>query len=175
VWALGVILYECLTGARPFDAPSTEGVLSRVLMDEPVPPRKVVPGLPRDVELVCRKCLEKNPAEHYPTARELADDLRRFAAGEPISVRPAGAAERVYKWARRKPTLAAAYGLGLVAVFLTAVTAGAVWLWRGAEGARGTAEAERQRAETERGKALDAKGVAEVLRARPTRPSTICR
>src|SRR5262249_59572359 len=79
---------------------------------------KRVPGLPRDVELICLKCMAKDPAERYPTARALAADLGRFTSGEPVSVHAAGVVERAAKWARRKPTLAAAYTLGLLAVLL---------------------------------------------------------
>src|SRR5207245_1167899 len=75
VWALGVVLYECLTGARPFTADSTEEILNRILLDDPTPVRRLAAGTPRDLELICRKCLEKNPVDRYPTAKELADDL----------------------------------------------------------------------------------------------------
>ena len=113
VYSLGVILYECLTGTRPFEAPDPLALLRKVAEEEPERPGKRVPGLPRDVELICLKCLAKDPAERYPTAGALAADLGRFAAGEPVSVRAAGVVERAAKWARRKPTLAAAYTLGL--------------------------------------------------------------
>ena len=115
VYSLGVILYECLTGTRPFDDADQMALLRKVVEEEPERPGKRVPGLPRDVELICLKCLAKDPAERYPTAGALAADLRRFAAGEPVSVRAAGVVERAAKWARRKPTLAAAYTLGLLA------------------------------------------------------------
>ena len=90
VWALGVILYEALTGVRPFAADDIQDVLNRVMTAEPVPPRKRVASLPRELELICLKCLAKPPYERYPTAKELADDLDRFTRGVPISVRPAG-------------------------------------------------------------------------------------
>ncbi len=124
VYSLGVILYECLTNTRPFEAPDQLALLQKVAEEEPERPGKRVPGLPRDVELICLKCLAKDPAERYPTARELAADLDRFAAGEPVSVRAAGLVERAAKWARRKPTLAAAYTLGLLAVLLVVLAAG---------------------------------------------------
>ena len=143
VYSLGVILYECLTGTRPFEAPDQLALLRKVAEDEPERPGKRVPGLPRDVELICLKCLAKDPAERYPTAGALAADLGRFAAGEPVSVRAAGVVERAAKWARRKPTLAAAYTLGLLAVLLGGLGGAAVWQWRAAEKAgrrRGTGE-----------------------------------
>src|SRR5262249_33520125 len=81
IYALGVILYEGLTGTRPFDAPNPMALLHRVAEEEPEPPSKRVAGVPQDIDLICRKCLEKDPADRYPTAAALADDLRRFAAG----------------------------------------------------------------------------------------------
>ena len=98
-----------LTGKAPFGGDSVIETLDAVRTRPPEPPTKRNAKVPRDLELICLKCLEKDPAERYPTAGALADDLRRWAAGEPVSVRAAGAVERVAKWARRKPTLAAAY------------------------------------------------------------------
>jgi eukaryotic-like serine/threonine-protein kinase len=121
VWALGVILYECLTGVRPFDAPDHWALLRRVLSDEPVPPRRHVPETPRDLELIVLKCLAKSPAERYPTAAALADDLGRFLDGRPVSVRPAGTAERLARWARRNPVVA-----GLLTALLVVAAAGFV-------------------------------------------------
>jgi hypothetical protein len=157
VYSLGVILYECLTGSRPFESPDQIALLMKVVDDEPERPSKRVPGLPRDVELICLKCLAKDPAERYPTAGALAADLGRFAAGEPVSVRAAGVVERVAKWARRKPTLAAAYTLGLLAALLGGLGGAAVWQWRAAERARNEAE-------TARG--LEAKARAEAEQER---------
>ena len=99
-----------------------------------------MPGLPRDVELICLKCLAKEPAERYATAASLAVDLGRFAAGEPVSVRTTGLVERAAKWARRKPTLAAAYSLGLLAALLGGLGGAALWQWRSADRARNAAE-----------------------------------
>src|SRR5205085_6773434 len=121
VYALGVVLYECLTGTVPFDGDSVMAVLRRVTDEEPDPPRNRRPGLPRDVELVCLKCLRKDPAERYPTAGELADDLERFARGEPVSVRATGQLERAYRWARRNPARAAAVLFGGAAAARAAV------------------------------------------------------
>jgi serine/threonine protein kinase len=123
IYSLGAILYECLTGTRPFEAPNQLALLRKVAEDEPERPGKRVPGIPWDVELICLKCLAKHPAERYPTATALAADLARFAAGEPVSVRPAGVVERVAKWARRKPESAALYMLGPPALLF-----GELWL-----------------------------------------------
>jgi tRNA A-37 threonylcarbamoyl transferase component Bud32 len=153
VYSLGVILFECLTGTRPFESADQIALLMRVVEDEPERPSKRAPGLPRDVELICLKCLAKDPAERYPTAGAMAADLGRFAADEPVSVRAAGVVERVAKWARRKPTLAAAYTLGLLAVLLGGLGGAAVWQWRAAEQARNEAETARGREATARAEA----------------------
>ena len=132
VYGLGAILYALLTGKAPFGGDSVIETLDAVRTRPPEPPTKRNAKVPRDLELICLKCLEKNPADRYPTAEALADDLRRWAAGEPVSVRAAGAVERVAKWARRKPTLAAAYTLGLLALLLGGLGGAAVWQWRAA-------------------------------------------
>lgn len=87
VYALGVILYECLTGRVPFRGDSHMQTLSSVIHDEPDPPRRLNPAVPRDLEAVCLQCLRKEPGERYPSAGELAEDLRRFLAGEPVQAR----------------------------------------------------------------------------------------
>lgn len=143
VYALGTVLYECLTDTRPFDGPDLPVLMRQIADDPPEPPRKRAPTLPRDIELVCLKCLEKRPADRYPSAAALADDLRRFAAGEPVSVRPAGLLERGYKWARRKPTVAALYAATAAGALLVAVAAAVGLLWREAVAERGNAESAR--------------------------------
>jgi WD40 repeat protein len=146
VYALGAILYECLTGRPPFRAATVAQTLRQVIEDEAVGPRRLNASVPRDVETVCLKCLRKKPGQRYASAAELADDLRRFQAGEPVRARPLGPAERAVKWARRRPALAAAYGLLLLAGTLGAGGGGAVWLWQQAEGARSRAEGAEQQA-----------------------------
>jgi tRNA A-37 threonylcarbamoyl transferase component Bud32 len=169
VYSLGVILYECLTGARPFEAPDNLALMRKVVDEEPDRPGKRVPGLPLDVELICLKCLAKDPAERYPSAKALAADLARFEAGEPVSVRAAGLVERAAKWARRKPTLAAAYTLGLLAVLLGGLGGVAAWQWRAAERARDGEALARSTAERARdGEAL-ARAAAERARAEAER------
>jgi tRNA A-37 threonylcarbamoyl transferase component Bud32 len=150
VYALGVILYECLTGTRPFAASDALSLLRKVAEEEPERPGKRLPRLPRDVELVCLKCLAKEPAERYLSAAALADDLARYAAGEPVSVRAAGLLERGYKWARRKPTLAASYGLTLAVLVLLGFGASLAALWRAAESAKELAEVAQGQAESAR-------------------------
>ena len=114
VWALGVMLYEALTGTRPFTG-TVQEVMAKAERANPTPPRKAVASVPRDLELICLKCLAKVPHERYPTAKELADDLDRYERGEPISVRPAGPLERGYKWARRNKAATATIVVGAVA------------------------------------------------------------
>lgn len=114
VWALGVMLYECLGGVRPFHADTTDEILARVLAAEPAPLRSVAPDLPRDLELICAKALEKQANDRYPTAGELAADLGRYLRGEPISIRPLGPVTRSVRWARRNPVLAGAFAAVVV-------------------------------------------------------------
>jgi tRNA A-37 threonylcarbamoyl transferase component Bud32 len=105
VYSLGVMFYELLTGELPFRG-SRLMMLKQVLHDEPRPPRKLNDRVPRDLQTVCLKALAKSPQRRYATGRELADDLRRFLAGKPITARPVGRLERAWRWGRRNPALA---------------------------------------------------------------------
>jgi eukaryotic-like serine/threonine-protein kinase len=121
VYALGAILYELLTGRPPFRAATVLETLEQVRTAEPVPPSRLVPGLPRDVETIALKCLQKEPGRRYDSASALAEDLRRFLGGEPIVARPVPPWERAIKWARRRPAIAALAGLAASLVIVTAV------------------------------------------------------
>ncbi len=122
VYALGVMLYEMLTGRPPFKAATVMETLQQVMKDEPAPPRRLRSKVPVDLDSVCLKCLEKETRRRYASALELAEDLRRFQAGEPVRARSVGDWERALKWMRRHPWKAAAAGLLLA--FVAALLAG---------------------------------------------------
>jgi serine/threonine protein kinase len=130
VYSLGVVLYELLCGELPFRG-SKAMLVQQVRHEEPRPPRRVNDKIPRDLETICLKALAKEPARRYPTARALAEDLRRWSAGEPIRARPVSAWERGVRWCRQRPAVAALLALVVV---LTALGFGGIsWKWLEAE------------------------------------------
>jgi WD40 repeat protein/serine/threonine protein kinase len=153
IYGLGAILYELLTGRAPFRGETVTDTLQQVLLDEPVPPRRLQAKVPRDLETICLKCLEKDPRRRYDSAAALAEDVRRFLAGEPILARPTSRWQLAWKWARRKPAAAALMVVSLAA--LTGLLAGGLWYQGRLQQSlfdigRERDEADRARAQTER-------------------------
>jgi len=148
VYALGAILYEALTGRPPFRAASAMDTVMQVLHDDPVPPARLQPKLPRDLETICLKCLAKKPDQRYASAATLADDLGRFLNGSTILARPASAVTKLWKWASRHPALAAI--VFLLAIPLPAMLATMVVLWAEARAAKKEIEQEKAIAVRER-------------------------
>ncbi len=126
VYSLGVVFYELLTGVQPFRGHASL-LLRRIVEEEPLAPRRLDDGIPRDLETICLKAMGKEPAGRYQTAAELAEELRRFQRSEPIRARPAGPLKRVLKWAKRRPTTAALM-LCLALLFASLVAAAAEYL-----------------------------------------------
>jgi WD40 repeat protein/tRNA A-37 threonylcarbamoyl transferase component Bud32 len=159
VYALGAILYELLTGRPPFKAATSLDTILQVASYEPVPVRHLQPKVPRDLETLCHKCLQKDSKKRYESAQALAEDLGRFLAGKPILARAIGLVERSVKWARRRPALA-----GLVSVSVAAgVALLALGLWFTDRVSRERDDAIRARADAEK-----ARDVADDMARRAT-------
>jgi WD40 repeat protein/tRNA A-37 threonylcarbamoyl transferase component Bud32 len=151
VYSLGVILYELLAGELPFRG-SKMMILHQVLHEEPRPPRKLKDKVPRDLETICLKAMAKSPSKRYATARDLADDLRRWLKDEPILARPVGVSERVLKWVKRRPMVAAL--LALVMLVTAGGLGGIAWAY-------GEALASAEQARQAEARALDEKEAAD--------------
>jgi WD40 repeat protein len=167
IYALGVILYELLTGQLPFRGDGTLEVLRAVRSDEPVRPRRLQHRVPRDLEAIALHCLEKAPNRRYPSALALAEDLERFREGKQVAARPVGSGARLARACRRRPVVAML--LFLLTASLFGGLGGVAWMWRKAES--NFREAGRQRDEAERHRAAadaaqgQAKGEADRARA----------
>ncbi|MBI3415631.1 MAG: protein kinase [Verrucomicrobia bacterium] len=131
VYSLGALLYHLITGRPPFAAATVTATIAQVLHNEPVPPRRLNSTVPRDLETICLKCLRKEPARRYDSAKNLAADLQAFLEHRPIAARPASALERIALWHRRKPAQAILSGSVLLAVLAGLIGVG--WQWRRAE------------------------------------------
>ena len=151
IYALGTILYELLTGRPPFKAATALDTVLQVLHTDPLPPSQFLPACPRDLETICLKCLQKEPQRRFASADALAEDLRRYLAGEPILARPASMRERTVKWVRRKPVKAALIAAGVL--LIVSIFGANVYLNRELVAAR--ADATRKTQETERIKHVD--------------------
>jgi WD40 repeat protein/serine/threonine protein kinase len=160
IYALGAILYEMLTGRPPFRAENLLTTLRQVVNEEPVAPNRLQPGVPHDLTTICLKCLQKEPRRRYATAGELAEDLRRFLAGEPIFARPISPAERAWKWAKRRPAVAAL----LTSLIVAALTLLFGSLWYNAQLQIAAAEARKQRSDAEAAAAEAQRQETEALR-----------
>jgi serine/threonine protein kinase len=151
VYALGAILYECLTGRPPFQGATVADTLDQVRRREPVPVRQLQPKAPVDLETIALKCLQKEPARRYASAAELADDLLRYLERRPILARPIGPLARGWRWCRRNPMVAwLAFGvLVALTIGLTGTTAALLWALREKKAAENNlAESERSLRET---------------------------
>jgi WD40 repeat protein/serine/threonine protein kinase len=144
VYSLGAILYQLLTGRPPFEGETPVAVMRLAMDTEPVPPSRINAKTDRDLETICLKCLEKDPTRRYGSAEALADELDRWQRHEPIQARPVTSTERMMKWVRRKPVVAAMSGA--VAVSLVLGVAGVVWQWQRAEAEKLTAQAAQKEA-----------------------------
>jgi serine/threonine-protein kinase len=125
LYALGAMLYELLTGRPPFQGPNMADTVLQVTRDEPVPPARLQPNTPRDLETICLKCLQKDPGNRYADCFQLAEDVRRYLAGEPILARPVGNVERLRRWCQRNPKLAGA--TATILLLLLVVSVGSTW------------------------------------------------
>jgi WD40 repeat protein/serine/threonine protein kinase len=154
IYSLGVILYELGTGRRPFEGATAIETMQMVIQQEALPPTKLNAIFPRDLETICLKCLRKEPQRRYASALDMAEDLRRFLEGEPILARPVSKMEKGWRWAKRRPAVAAlAAVLALTAVGgacgITAAWLHALAGWREADIKQDEANRNRERAEQE--------------------------
>jgi tetratricopeptide (TPR) repeat protein/tRNA A-37 threonylcarbamoyl transferase component Bud32 len=144
IYALGAILYEMLTGRPPFRGETASETERQVIAEEPVPPGRLNPKVPRDLETICLKCLHKDPPRRYPDAGALVEDVRRFLEGRPIRARRISPLERAWRWCRRNPAGAALAMMALVLAGLS--VGGALWVQRQQLERRIDAELKRERA-----------------------------
>ncbi|HQR09415.1 MAG TPA: protein kinase [Gemmatales bacterium] len=150
VYALGAILYECLTGRPPFKASTPLDTVLQVVNTEPVSVRKSQPKTPRDLETICLKCLQKEPGKRYGSAAALGDDLRRFLNHEPILAHPVGRVEKMWRWCRRHPAVAGMAAGIVVLILIGVVVANSVAQWVANESIQNVARAKQVEEEKKR-------------------------
>jgi serine/threonine-protein kinase len=156
LYTLGSILYELLTGQPPFHGVNPMDTVIQVTRNEPIPPSRVQSKIPRDLETICLKCLQKEPAKRYANCFELANDLHRYLAGEPIRAVPVGNIERLWRWCKRNPKLAAA--TAAIFLMLAVVSIGSMW-------SAFTISAEKKLAEENEKKAIASEKIAQEQKA----------
>ncbi len=128
VYGLGAVLYALLTGKAPFEGRTPLETLDRVRQRSAIPPSRLNPKIPRDLDVICLKCLEKNPPRRYPSALALAAELARFLDGEPIRARRSGVFERGWRWFRRSPAIASLKSAVVLLLLAALIAAGLGWL-----------------------------------------------
>lgn len=168
IYALGAILYECLTGRPPFRAATALDTIIQVISEDAVPPRRLNAKVPRDLETICLKCLHKDVGRRYQDSRQLAEDLRRFQCSEPICARPVGATERSWKWVRRHPAVAALIGF----LMLSGVMAATLALWALCERDEAIAARKKANASLKKANAATVRAEAEKSKAEEERQKT---
>jgi serine/threonine-protein kinase len=146
IYALGAILYECLTGRPPFRAATSAETFHQVIHQEPAPVRALNPAVPPDLETVCLKCLQKDAGRRYSSAAALAEDLEAFLSGRPVQARPVGRLTKAWRWQKRNRALAAALALTVVALVAGVATSTAFALSSARNASR--ADADAQKAQT---------------------------
>jgi WD40 repeat protein/serine/threonine protein kinase len=145
LYSLGAVLYHLLTGRPPFQGETVHSVLKQVESDEPLSPRRLNPSVPTDLETICLKCLDKDPARRYASGQDLADELGRFLRDEPIRARPLSRPSRLFRWVRRHPAVSI-LGASVLLLLLVVAVGSSIAAWRVAT-ARQAESTERQKAQ----------------------------
>ncbi|HQR06250.1 MAG TPA: WD40 repeat domain-containing serine/threonine-protein kinase [Gemmatales bacterium] len=165
VYALGAILYECLTGRPPFKGPTQVDTILQVVNNEPVSVRYLQASTPQDLETICHKCLAKEPSKRYTTMTTLAGDLRRYLQNEPIEARPISRIEKLSRWTKRNPLVASLVGGIAIVLVLSTILASSLSIWAFRERARADEQYEQAVTNSVRADAKAADAEAERIKA----------